>query len=243
MTTTYTNNGTQTLPVPNDPLGFDLGNGLFYDLNQNLSLRIDKMLDFSDAEYFSLKKFENPLDNKGLKMFTFENDTLFKSNSETGRFRYLYHRAGPSDSISFMNGDILKYVIVHRDSSLVCRNKRKVKKEIITMGDGKFVLDRGNRDFDFVQNSNAVDLQSGYLIEISDANKLITIYRLNNSGRKTVLYSMVRSRDALYIFDKNYRGNKIVFEGRSLSIFRNKNLVEKFQLNSQVRTNILDVVP
>ncbi len=54
-------NTTQAVDVPNDPLGLDLGNGLFYDLNENFSLRLDYLLDFADEEAFELKKITTPM--------------------------------------------------------------------------------------------------------------------------------------------------------------------------------------
>ncbi|GHB80399.1 hypothetical protein [Persicitalea jodogahamensis] len=230
-TTTYANNTTQTSPVPNDPLGFDLGNGLFYDLNENFSLRVDNLLDFAGADYYSLKNIKNPQANQGIRTYTFENDTLFRANSENRRSRYLHHLAGPSDSVSYMNGNNLKYVIVRHDSSLACRNKRKVKKEIINLGDGRFLLQSGRRQFDFAQNSNGINLRSHYLVELADANRVMNVYRFNLNGRKKILFSMIRNRNTLYVFNKNYRGSKIVFENQGLSVFGNKNLAEKFELS------------
>ena len=112
--TTHDNSGTHYHPIPNDPLGFDLGNGLFYDLNENFSLRINQLLGFADDERFVLKRMEDPAPNRGFTTYTFKNDSLTTSFSERNRIRYRYHRIGPPDSLSYMNGNALDYVIVRR---------------------------------------------------------------------------------------------------------------------------------
>lgn len=226
----YDGTSLQTTIVPNDPLGFDLGNGLFYDLNENFSLRLDKLLGYASDEPFALRKMEVPLPNQGYRTYTFAHDSLTSISSEKRRSRYSYHRVGPSDSVSYMNGNALEYVIVLRDSTLACRNRRKVKKEIIRQGAGHFTLEIGRRDADFTQKNNQIDLQSHYLVALTDANKTMTIYRLSRRGRRTSLYTLIRSRDALYVFNENLKGQKIVFENGGISVFQNKNLTVKYDL-------------
>lgn len=228
--TIHDNTGTHNYPIPNDPLGFDLGNGLFFDLNENFSLRLDKLLDYTSDGPFALRKMEVPLPNQGYRTYIFAHDSLTSVSSEKRRARYVYHRVGPPDSVSYMNGDALDYVIVRRDSSLACRNRRKVKKEIVSLEAGQFTLEIGRRDADFVQTNNQIDLQSRYQVALSDDNKAMTIYRLSRKGRRTSLYTLIRSRDALYVFNENFKGQKIVFENGGISVFQNKNLVVKYEL-------------
>lgn len=231
----------ETTDVPNDPLGFDIGNGLFYDLNENFSLRLDRLLDFADDDKFVLNKMENPAPNRGFTSYTYENDSLTTSFSERSRIRYRYHRVGPPDSLSYMNGNALDYVIVQRDSSLACRNRRKVKKEIVRSGERRFKLEIGRREAYFVQTDKGIDLQSRYIVELSSANKAITIYRLNQKGRRTLVYTLIRSKDTMYIFNENFKGRKIVFENGGITVFHNKNIVAMYELASakkQVETSM-----
>ena len=55
---------TETAYTPYHPLGFDLGNGLFYDLCGNLSLRIDYLLNYSWEHDFVIERIDNPVKNK-----------------------------------------------------------------------------------------------------------------------------------------------------------------------------------
>ncbi len=226
----YQGSNLQTMSLPNDPLGFDLGNGLFYDLNENFSLRLDKLLGYASDEPFGLRKMEDPSPDRGFSTYTFQNDSLLTYFSERKRSRYKYHRTGPPDSVSYMNGDALDYVIVRRDSALVRRNRRKVKEEIVNLREGSFSLERGRREFNFVQKNDQIELQSHYLVALSDDNKTMTIYRLSRKGRRTSLYTFIRSRDRLYVFNENLIGKKIVFENGGVSVFQNKNLAVKYEL-------------
>lgn len=233
----------ETTDVANDPLGFNLGNGLFYDLNENFSLRIDLLLGFAYDERFVIKKMEDPAPNRGFTTYTFKNDSLTTSFSERSRTRYLYHRVGPPDSVSYMNGDALKYVIVRRDSALVCRNKRKVKKEIVSLEDGSFSLDRDRSDLDFTQKDNQIDLQSHYSVALTDDNKTMTIYRLSRKGKRTSLYTLIRSRNTLYVFNENFKGQKIVFENGGISVFQNQNLVVMYELAPAIKEVEASMLP
>ena len=240
--TTHDNSGTHYYPISNDPLGFNLGNGLFYDLNENFSLRLDELLGYASDQPFALQKMEVPLPNQGYRTYTFVHDSLTRNSSEKSRSHYLYHRVGPPDSVSYMNGNALDYVIVRRDSVLACRNRRKVKKEIIGLGEGRFTLEVGRREYDFVQKNDQIDLQSHYLVALSDGDKIMTIYRLNRKGRRNSLYTLIRSRDALYVFNGKLRGQKIIFENGGISVFQNKKLVVKYGLapaNKGIETSMM----
>ncbi len=217
----YIGDNLQTMDVPNDPLGFDLGNGLFYDLNQNFSLRLDKLLGYESEEPFALRRTDDPTPSRGFTTHTFRNDSLTTSYSERNRIRYKYHRVGSPDSVSYMNGDALRYAIARRDSSLACRNRRKVKREVFNSGAGRFTLETGRRETDFVRTEKGVELQSRYLVDLSNANKMLTIYRLNRKGSKTPVYNIIRSREAIYVFNEKFRGRKIVFENSGITVFHN----------------------
>jgi hypothetical protein len=45
---------TETKDTPYHPLGFDIGNGLFYDINENLCLRLDFLLGYSSDKNFEI---------------------------------------------------------------------------------------------------------------------------------------------------------------------------------------------
>ena len=64
---------TETVDVPYHKLGFDLGNCLFFDLNENLSLRIDKLLNFNSEGNFTLGRSYK---KKRRKIFENNNDTF-----------------------------------------------------------------------------------------------------------------------------------------------------------------------
>ena len=69
-------NDSTTKDTPYHPIGFNLGNGLFYDLNENLCLRLDYILEFSSDTNFEIQKINGPEKNRGITNYKFISDSL-----------------------------------------------------------------------------------------------------------------------------------------------------------------------
>ena len=224
-------NTTQTVDVPYDPLGLHLGNGLFYDLNENFSLRLDYLLDFANEEAFELKKITTPMVGNGFTIYSLANDTLTVSHPPGKKTRYQYHRSGPGDSTSFMRKSNLKYTIVQRDSALVQRNKRRVTEGIYKQDDENFYLQRRRKKIDYRLAGKEVYLRDHYIVALTNQNKTLGIYRPTRKGMK-LIRTIEKSKDKLFVYNKRFMGNKLAFSGRSLLIFRNKKLITQYDLET-----------
>ena len=55
---------------PYHPVGFDLGFGLFFDLNRNLSLRIDQLMELSSSPQYKIQQWKSPAAPKVVGHFT-----------------------------------------------------------------------------------------------------------------------------------------------------------------------------
>jgi hypothetical protein len=91
----------ETKDSPYNPLGFDLGNGLFYDLNGNLSFKINYLLNYSSDSDFEVEIINRPSKNKGIIKYSFCNDSLRISYPPKDKIYNKFNRTRQGDSISF----------------------------------------------------------------------------------------------------------------------------------------------
>lgn len=235
-------NTMQTVDVPNDPLGLNLGNGLFYDLNENFSLRLDYLLDFAKEEAFELKKSTTALIGSGLTVYSLVDDTLTIARPPGKKIRYQYHRSGPEDSTSFMRKSNLKYAIVQRDSGLIQRNKRRVTEGIYKQDDKNFYLQRRRKKIEYRLAGDELYLRDHYIVALTDQNRTLGIYRPTRKGKK-LIRTIEKSKDKFFVYNTRFMGQKLEFSGRSLLVFKDKKLVTQYDLESPKKQRIEFSIP
>lgn len=226
---TTTGNGVQTTDVPYDPLGLDLGNGLFYDLNENFSLRLDYLLDFKDADAFELKKTTTPFFDSGFTLYSLAHDTLTISRPPGKKVRYQYHRSGSEDSSYFRRRNGSGYTIVQRDSALVQRNQRRVTEGIYQVDDENFYLQRRRKKIDYRLVGEEVHLRDRYIVALTNQNKTLGIYRPTSKGKR-LIQTIEKSRDKILVYNTRFMGNRLEFSANGLRILRGKKLVAQYEL-------------
>ena len=228
---TMVGNTLQDNDVPYDPLGLALGNGLFYDTNENFSLRLDYLLDFKGAEAFELKKTTTPIFDSGFTLYSFIHDTLNISRPPGKKVRYQYHRLGSQDSSSFMRRDNLDYTVVQHDSALVQRNSRRDIKGIHKQDDENFYLQRRRTKIDYRLADGEVYLRDRYIVALTNQNKTLGIYRSTRKGRRLIL-TIERSRDKILVYNSDFKGKKLEFTGAGVRVFRDKKIIAHYDLES-----------
>lgn len=207
---TQVGNSTQTTDVPYDPLGLNLGNGLFYDTNENFSLRLDHLLGFEGAEAFELKKTTTPMFDSGLTLYSLIDDTLSISRPPGRKTRYHYQRSGSEDSSFFRRRNASDYAIVQRDSALVQRNSWRDIKGIYKQDDENFYLQRRRTKIDYRLTNGEVYLRERYIVALTNQNKTLGIYRTTRKGRRLIL-TIERSRDKIMVYNSDLKGKKLEF--------------------------------
>lgn len=228
---TTVGNSVRTTDVPYDPLGLNLGNGLFYDTNENFSLRLDYLLDFEGAEAFELRKTTTPTFDSGLTLYSLADDTVTISRPPGKKVRYQYHRTGSQDSRSFMRRGNLDYTIVQRDSALVQRNSRREIKGIYKQDDENFYLQRRRTKIDYRLADGEVYLRDRYILALTNQNKTLGIYRTTRKGKR-LIQTIERSRDKILVYNSDFKGKKLEFTGDGVRVFRDKKLITQYDLES-----------
>jgi hypothetical protein len=217
---------TKTEDVPYHPLGFDLGNGLFFDLNENLSFRIDYLLGFNPEKDFTIKRSFHPFKKRHTKFFQFENDTMTyrypPKKAEKERYIIEYHK----DSIVWYYSNILSnykfsYAITQNNDIWKYRGKRRVFDRIIKDGDNSYHLNKFIKTERYSMTQDTVYLEKDYVIVRSDNGSKIEILSHRRSGKHYHLYSIERDNAKLLIYTRRGFGKKIEYSNDRITLFVN----------------------
>ncbi len=226
----------ETKETPYHSIGFDLGNGLFYDLNENLSLRLDYIFGFSKNDNFELNEITRPQKNKGYIIYRFINDTLLLQYPPRPKNYYLYHKINNPDSIAFMYKKRLLYAITETDSTLVYSGKKRKWDVINKIDDNNYYLNKKKWKKDYKYKDNNVFLENDYVVSLTDNNSRIEIKSPRKNRPDRMLYIIEKSSDKLFIYNEKYSGILIKMEGNSILIYRDKTLIRKYELKSGTTT-------
>jgi hypothetical protein len=222
----------ETEDTPYHPIGFDLGNGLYYDLNQNLSLRLDYLLDFSPDNDFEVHKITRPQKNSGIVIYRFNNDTLTTTYPSRKRAHYYHHQVENHDSVSYMYKKRLRYNIIETDTSLVYSGRR-IKYDVIRkLDENKYLLDKRLWKVNYEIKGNDIFLGKNYSVSLRNNNTTIEIKR-HWRKKNTVIYTIERSKDKIFIYDKHYRGKKIELDKNDIAVYSDKLLAVKYSLGKR----------
>lgn len=215
--------------TPYHPLGFDLGNGLFFDLNMNLSLKIGWLLDVQDDQNFELEKVLRPGKKGGQINYMFRNDTLQVNYPPKTKKHYCYHWVKTADSIAYMYKNHLGYAVVKTDSSLIYRGKSRKWNEIVQLDASQFYTGRKSNKLFYKIIDGQIYLGKYYLISLSNDAKTLEI-KTQSRGKSKTIFTMIKSADKLFVFDKRYMGIKIEHSNQSISVYSGSKLLTQYNL-------------
>jgi hypothetical protein len=220
--------------VPYHPMGFDLGNGLFYDLNKNLSFRLGYLSGFSPDEDFEIYRINKPARNGKVTVYRFHHDSLTTGNARRKKARYIYHLEENGDSISYMRKGRMKYAIVDTDTSLIYSGKRRKRDAIYKLDANQFYLNKRKKRNHFQLSGNDLLLGKEYVVSSTNDNLRLEI-RKQRKRRGRALYVVERDMNNVFFYKKDFSGMKFERRGNSLAVYRNSVLLANYELKRQSR--------
>jgi hypothetical protein len=226
------NETTVTYNVPYHPFGFDLGNGLFYDLNENLSFRIDYFFQIRPLQDFKIYNNNGGVGQKrGSVLYTFRNDSLRISYPPGNKEHFRYLIKGLPDSLYFQCKGYPDYIITKDNKGMTCRVRNCIHRINYIDSTGTCYLTHNNKNPTPCRLSgNTIMLgRLLYLILNNDGARL----EIRSPGRShKLIYSIVKGRNTIYIFNKHYVGWKIEKNENTVSIYFNTKLISKYRLEN-----------
>lgn len=211
---------TVTELVPYHKLGFDMGNGLFYDLNGNLCLLIEHIFGISPYTDFSIEENINPSNDRNNRLYTYANDCLVMTNLNSGKEKLLYTMEKDNDTLFFNTEKGKRYTFVETDTSLIYQWKNQKPTKILEVEDGVFKINRSNAKLDYKIIDEGVVLANTYFICTSyDANS-IEVYHSKKGKKGKLLMSIVKGKESMYIYDRKARGTKVEMKDNRLLVIK-----------------------
>ncbi len=209
---------TETKDVPYHFLGFNLGNGLFYDLNGNLSLRINYLLNIHTDNDFEIEKVYP------------KNKWNRKYKSHKGKFTIKYSRIKKTyekfqvdnlnDSLSISYKNKHRYSIVTNDSLTKYMNTKRVLDEI-QKKDINFYYQKHRRRVDeYKLVDKSIILDNKYKITQNKSGDIIQIFRIGKKKDYPV-YKIIRNDKNLFIYNDKFYGKKIIMDSAKFTVYYN----------------------
>ncbi|MDD4646576.1 MAG: hypothetical protein PHY99_11375 [Bacteroidales bacterium] len=221
---------TSSHDLPYRPLGFDLGNGLYYDLNENLSFRLDELLGLSEKDGYEIKRFDRVNKKRPNEIYQYYHDTLFLVDPWSHKKRYEYHRVTNGLKTSVMHRNRLQYFIEMNISTAIYGGKRRAWEVINRVDENHYYLNRNKKRERYELKGNQVFLENDFIIELTDNNRRLNIIS-QGFLRDRCLYSIERSKDQLYIYDREHRGKKITFNENGITVYHNGSFSNRWVKN------------
>ncbi len=224
---------TETKTVDYHPVGFDLGNGLFYDLNKNLSFRLDRLLSINDTDNFIIKEGINIAQKRGLtEKSKIGNNICTKGKGFFGvKYKSCIDRKINDNLIEVFQNKRLCYKIATSGNEIAytIRKRRRPDCVIKKTGENDYYIYPSRRskkrykEKEFILKDGEIMLNDQYLIKKEPSQNTIAIYRKNWMNKKysILLYRIKQDKNKIFIYDTRFFGAKIEKYGNRMSFYRN----------------------
>lgn len=226
---TGTDSTSSTEDAPYHPIGFDIGNGLFYDLNGNVTLRLDALLGYEPGSDFEVREISRPGRKGRVVVHRFHGDSLTFQNIRRDKARYVNHLRTTGDSLRYMRRRNMKFAIVETDTALLYTGKKRKRDAIYSSGNNRYYVNKDKKRNVFQLSDSQATLGRKYIIGISPDHRNVTIstYR---KRRPRLLYTLIHDEKRLLIYNKNYNGIRIEKGGDGINLNRNRRLLARYEL-------------
>jgi hypothetical protein len=211
------------------PIGFDLGNGLFFDINENIGIRLDHLLNFSPYSDFELTRYDRPKRNRDATQYATRNQSFYISHPprrwESFQFKFDTH----PDGVTVSGKRRFRYALIETEKAMKYAGKRRTLDAIYKMDNGRYYLNSKWIGRKFKQEGNKLIFAKKYIIEQSDDLKTIYI-RNYGSWRHRPIYTITNSNNVIFIYDRNFSGYKLIKTSNALLVYKDRQLECKYVL-------------
>lgn len=234
-TTSDGDGNSTTEDVDYHPLGFDLGNGLFYDLNGNLALRLKHLFDLDGQEEFSLKRIERVQQNKGIELRKVSERAICREwrgvlGNDRSQCLDVYDQDGV---VQVSRNGRFCYQIVEEEGEVKYSRRRNGGRWTRLLEDGEqtFVEQIRNRRRDiYTQENGEVRLGRDILLKVTDAGSKIEIYRIRRYDLEPrLIFTLARKGEELVLKDRRRIVRRVKMESDKVTVFGRRRALFAFE--------------
>jgi hypothetical protein len=212
------------------PLGFDLGNRLFYDLNDNLCLRLDHLLGVSGLDCWSVEQTNRRWQRWPDRIYTYCHDSLTVNHPPGRREHYVNHSITKDGTTTVMWRNRQLYSVDIDENSAVYRYKKRKLDVIRKSDENHYTLNKGIWKDHFRLEDKRIELARDYIIELTDDRRQLRINRPGWFGYRVIL-TLEKSRENLYLYYPRSQDRRIEFLDHGIAVYRNRTFMEGWTLH------------
>ncbi len=221
----------QTVNVPYHPLGVYLFDGVFLDINNNLSFNVIDLVDNTYQQDFEIKQ-----KNKYRPNSPFDYIVTRKGNEVKREYQSFFGRG--VSTVHFLDSLIaVEYPGMTNNENIIVKDDRlryfrkgllgKHSKAEILKTEKGFVVPRFGKDTEYNQTDKNTIALGKYTIVKNHVDKVEFIYN-GLFGSETV-YTLLKLQDGYIFHDKKNRGIRIKVDGTKIIVEENGKLKEYYE--------------
>jgi hypothetical protein len=204
------------------PMGLYLGNGLFFDLNNNLSIRIDSLYAIGEMEDYEIVKTGNINRKTRVVYSRNQNEICYRRvRNENDLFKFCLSEEEAEGSLELQRRGKRRYKIM-REEDNVCFYRRKDTRaqciRTLPSGEGFVHKGRGRTDT-YIQKQNELILDNRYRVALNAAKDEITIYRVRKRTDQ-LLWTVKKGEGKLLIYNNRMIGRTLEQNRDLIMVYR-----------------------
>ncbi|MEM6723535.1 MAG: hypothetical protein AAF598_05815 [Bacteroidota bacterium] len=196
------------------PLGFQLGNGLFFDLEDNLTLDLFYMLELSKETGFTVLESNTLFPREQERKISVEaNQSCAQMVNQENTFCLQYEKT--ENGLDVKQNQRFLYTVLETNEGIQLLNRQgRMTDRIKALGKHTFTHHL-NRDVEqFTKQGNNLRLKT-IRVTLTPAKDEIQIYR-KRAGQYKLRHRIIRSKSHLYILDQFGHGSEIKIQENQL---------------------------
>ncbi len=219
-------NGPSTVNAPYHRLGFHLGNGLFYDLNDNLCLLVPELYGIAVDDDFEIEEQTSP---QRKNRYTMKGDVYRERfGSFLPQVEQTQFERDEKDGSLIIKESLLSKLRLYESEDEISLKYPLGRTQIFREGKG-FRVNQFLGSRDFIQIKEGVFLDNRYVLK--EKKDRIEIYTKRAFSKKLgLLFTMVKAKDGrIIIYDEKYRGYRLEIDGTKMEYKRNRTIQAIFE--------------
>lgn len=217
---------TTTNAVPYNFLGFNLGNGLFYDLNDNLSLRVDYLLNIDTKNDFEIAKIYSK--SKWNRNFKSQQGKFSIEYPDKKKMYDILQINNFKDSLSISYRNKHQYSIVTSDSLTELISTKGVLDRIHKKDKNSYYQKRKKRVDEYNLLDKVIILDDKYKIKQNENGDIIELFSIGKKG-DYLRYRIIQDDKNIFIYDDKFYGKKIIKENNKFTLYYNDKIVYEYK--------------